>query len=182
MNSLRTIRVLQFAAIVLTALALVPGGAHVASLPNKIDLAENNYFIVQMIYNGWSLFGIVIIAAIVVNLALAVALFLDANRTDRRGQFRLAVLTVACLAAGLAIFFLFTFPANVATDNWTTIPDDWRSLRWQWEISHAVNAALTFLGFCTLTASALTTSTTSQLTTAESTRSELTSPELSPRT
>ncbi len=187
MNSLRTIRVLQFAAIVLTALALVPGGAHVASLPNKIDLAENNYFIVQMIYNGWSLFGIVIIAAIVVNLALAVVLFLDANPANRKTPFRLAVLTVACLAAGLAIFFLFTFPANVATDNWTTIPDDWRSLRWQWEISHAVNAALTFLGFCTLTASALTTSTTSesttsQLTTTESTRSELTSPELSPRT
>ena len=49
----------------------------------------------------------------------------------------------------------FTYPANVATANWTAAPADWASWRWQSEISHAVNAALTFVGFCTLAASVL---------------------------
>lgn len=52
-------RTLQFVAIVLTALALVPGGAHLFALPNKIHLREADYFITQGIYFGWSLFGIV---------------------------------------------------------------------------------------------------------------------------
>ena len=56
-------RALKFHAIVLTALALVPGGAHFFSLPNKITLTESNYFIVQNIYRGWGLFGIVLFGA-----------------------------------------------------------------------------------------------------------------------
>ena len=57
-------KALQFLAIVLTALALVPGGAHFFSLPNKIHLTEGNYFIVQNIYRGWALFGIVLFGAL----------------------------------------------------------------------------------------------------------------------
>ena len=38
-------RVLQFLAVVLTALALVPGGAHFFELPNKIGLGEQQYFV-----------------------------------------------------------------------------------------------------------------------------------------
>jgi hypothetical protein len=34
-------------ALVLTALALVPAGAHLFALPNKIGLAQEQYFIVQ---------------------------------------------------------------------------------------------------------------------------------------
>lgn len=71
--------------------------------------------------------------------------------------FRLSIATVACLVAGLAIFFAFTYPANVATQNWTVAPADWQALRWQWEVSHAVNAALTLTGFCTLALATLLT-------------------------
>ena len=35
---------------ILTALALVPAGAHLFELPNKIGLAQDQYFIVQSIY------------------------------------------------------------------------------------------------------------------------------------
>lgn len=52
------LRAVQFLAIVLTALALVPAGAHLAELPNKIGLDQEAYFIVQSIYRGWALFGI----------------------------------------------------------------------------------------------------------------------------
>src|SRR5262245_47064777 len=41
------VKLLQFVAMVLTALALVPGGAHLFALPNKISLSESDYFIAQ---------------------------------------------------------------------------------------------------------------------------------------
>lgn len=142
---------LQFAALLLTAIALVPGGAHAASLMTKMAMTQPDYFIAQMTYNGWALFGIAQIAALGVNVALAIAL-----RHETR-PFRLSIATVACLVAGLAIFFAFTYPANVATQNWTVAPADWQALRWQWEVSHAVNAALTLTGFCTLALATLLT-------------------------
>ena len=45
-------RLLQFIAMVFTALALIPAGAHFFELPNKIHHAQNDYFIVQNIYRG----------------------------------------------------------------------------------------------------------------------------------
>ncbi len=112
-------KILQFVAIVLTALALVPGGAHLFALPNKINLSVSDYFIAQGIYRGWTLLGIVLIGA------------------------------------ALANFALFTFPANQVTSNWTEAPANWQQLRWQWKMSHALNAAITFIAFCSLTISVL---------------------------
>ena len=141
-------RTLKFLAIVLTALALVPGGAHFFSLPNKITLTESNYFIVQNMYRGWALFGIVLFGALFANLVLAWAL---------RGQrtFVFVLICLGCLVANLVIFFAFTFPANQATNNWTEVPADWQQLRWQWEVSHAMNAVISFVGFCSLAVSLL---------------------------
>jgi hypothetical protein len=65
------LKTVQFLALVLTALALVPSGAHLFELPGKISLGAEQYFIVQNIYRGWSLFGIVLIGALIANLALA---------------------------------------------------------------------------------------------------------------
>jgi hypothetical protein len=69
------LRLLQFVAVILTALALMPSGAHLLELPHKIALTEQQYFVMQSIYRGWSLFGAVIIAAITTNLLLALMLF-----------------------------------------------------------------------------------------------------------
>src|SRR5438128_11611919 len=57
------LRLIQFLAIMLTALALVPGGTHLAALPNKMAMAQAAYFIAQQIYAGWALFGIVLFGA-----------------------------------------------------------------------------------------------------------------------
>ncbi len=141
----------QFIAMVLTALALVPVGAHLASLPNKIDLAQTDYFIAQNIYRGWALFGIAIVGAIIANLVLAMLL------RRQRTPFVLVSVNLLCLVASLAVFFVFTYPTNQATDNWTAMPTNWESLRWQWEVSHAANAVITFIGFCALTGSLLVT-------------------------
>jgi hypothetical protein len=143
------LRVAKFVAVILTALALVPAGAHLFELPNKIGLAQEAYFTVQGIYRGWALFGSVLIGALVANLALAILL------RDRRGPFSLALAAFILVAATLAIFFTWTFPANQATSNWTVVPANWQELRTQWEYAHAVNAVLTFLALCSVTLSAL---------------------------
>ncbi len=143
------LRVVQFVAVILTALALVPAGAHFFELPNKIGLAQEAYFTVQNIYRRWALFGVVLIGALVANLALAIML------RDQRGPFWLALAAFVLVAATLAIFFTWTFPANQATSNWTVVSADWQELRTQWEYAHATNAVLTFIALCSVTLAAL---------------------------
>jgi len=93
------LKVTQFVALVLTALALVPAGAHLFELPNKIGLSQDRYFIVQSIYRGWALFfGLVFLSAVASTLVLAIML---------RGQgaaFWLSTLAFLCMASSLAIF------------------------------------------------------------------------------
>jgi hypothetical protein len=126
-----------FLAVVMTALSLLPGGAHVMSLPAKIAMPEDPYFVVQQIYRGWALAGAVIILAILANFAAAIL----AQGTPRR----LFVAAGMLIALTLAIFFTWTYPANQATGNWTSVPENWEQLRTQWEYSHAVNAVITFV-------------------------------------
>jgi hypothetical protein len=145
------LKIVQFLALALTALALVPSGAHLFALPGKISLGAEQYFIVQNVYRGWSLFGIVLIGALIANLALALLL------RGRGAPFALALFGFFCIALTLVVFFIWTFPANQATDNWTTIPNDWEQLRRQWEYSHAANAVVTFAAFCSVALSLLMT-------------------------
>jgi hypothetical protein len=142
---------MRFLAIVLIALALAPVTAHLLALPNKIDVPEQQYFTDQAIYYGWALpTGIVLISAIVVSLVLTIM------SRGRGMAFWFALAGFLLITTTLVVFFIWTFPANQATVNWTTVPDNWRELRQQWEYSHATNAVLTFLALCAVTLSALT--------------------------
>ena len=142
-------RLLQFVAVILTALALVPSAAHLFELPHKIGLPEQQYFIVQSIYRGWALFGVVICAAISANLLLASMIW-------RRGKpFWLNLAAALILAGTLLVFFEWTYPANHATNDWIVVTTDWEKLRSQWEFSHAANAVLTFIAFCCAVLSAI---------------------------
>jgi hypothetical protein len=143
------LKIVQFLALVLTALALVPSGAHLFEFPNKMSLGAEQYFIAQSIYRGWSLFGIVLFGALIANLALALLL------RGRGAPFALALFGFFSIALTLVIFFIWTYPANQATDNWTTIPNNWEQLRRQWEYSHAANAVVTFAAFCSVALSSL---------------------------
>lgn len=144
-----TIRIVQFLAIVLTALALIPAGAHLAALPNKIALPQAAYFTVQGIYRGWAVLGWLWPAALVANGLVAI------GARSQPWPFRLAVLAALCFALMLAIFVLWTLPANQATHNWTIVPGGWEALRRQWEYSHAANTAIAFAALCLATGSAL---------------------------
>jgi len=92
------LKIVQFLALTLTALALVPSGAHLFALPNKINLVAEQYFIVQNIYRGWSLFGVALIGALIANLALALLL------RGRGAPFVLALFAFLCIALTLIVF------------------------------------------------------------------------------
>jgi hypothetical protein len=142
-------KAVQFLALVLTALALVPSGAHFFELPAKIALAQDQYFTVQSIYRGWSLFGIALIAALAADLALAYLL------RDQRWPSLLVLAAAVLMGATLATFFMWIYPANQATANWTSVPANWEALRSQWEHTHALNAALTLAAFSAVSAAVI---------------------------
>jgi hypothetical protein len=135
---------IRWLALLSTAIAIMPAGAHLFELPNKIGLGQQDYFVVQGIYAGWALFGIVLFAALAATLAYAVALYVQ----DR--PFAFAAAAFALLLANLGLFFALTFPTNQATQNWTVAPENWESLRAQWEYSHAANALVIFAAFVCL--------------------------------
>jgi hypothetical protein len=109
------IRIVQFLAVVIGGLALIPSGAHLAALPNKIALGQSEYFTIQGIYYGWALLGLLWVAALVVNVILVIVV------RSQSGPFWLAVMASGCLVVMFAIFFVWTRPANQATQNWTAI-------------------------------------------------------------
>jgi hypothetical protein len=144
------VKFLQFTAIIVSALALIPSGAHLAALSNKIALPPEQYFTVQAIYRGWAFLGALWPAALLANAGLAYIV---------RAQpvpLWLAVAAAFCFAVMIVIFMLWTFPANQATENWTSVPADWRELRKQWEYSHAVNTLIVFAALCLSTLSVVT--------------------------
>ena len=142
---------LRLGTVLLTALALVPAGAHLLELPNKIGLPREAYLIAQGLYRGWATLGAVWIGALLANLVLAAAL----RRRGQRAAWRAALGAGLLLALSLAVVFAGTGPAHQATATWTVLPPGWEALRRQWEYAHAANAVLVFLALCLSVLSAL---------------------------
>lgn len=142
-------RLIQLGAILLLAIALIPGGAHLLEFTNKMKLDRDAYMTVQQIYQGWDLMGVVLIAALIVSTVLT---FLS---RQQRTPFWLALIASVLLLASLAVFFIWTFPTNTATNNWTIAPKNWMALRQQWEYSHAIGAALVFAALACISGSCL---------------------------
>ena len=143
------VSLVSFIALVLTAIALIPAGAHVFEMSGKMKLGRDAYFVAPGLYRGWTFFGIAVIGSFLACVANAV---LPGNWRDRF----LSLFAALMIAASLAIFFAYVYPANQSTQNWTTIPANWKNLRYQWEWGHAVSAVFTFLAFLALAWSAAT--------------------------
>ena len=141
------VSVVSFLALVLTAIALIPAGAHVFEMSAKMKLGRDAYFVVQGLYHGWAYFGIAIVGSFLACLAKA---WLAGTRRDRI----LSIFAGLMMAVSLAIFFADIYPANQITKDWTTIPANWKNWRYQWEWGHAVAAACTLLAFLALAWSA----------------------------
>lgn len=140
----------QLLAIIAAALYLVPTGAHLFELPHKIALSPAEYMVVQQIYAGWQLFGIVIAIAMLATLANTIRV-----RADRRA-FGWSLGAFLALAATQAVFWAYTYPINVATRFWTVPPEPFEAARRQWEYSHAAGAVLTFVALVAVVFSCLT--------------------------
>lgn len=131
-------------ALMATALAMGAALAHALELPNKMLLDRDAYFTVQQIYAGWNRLALLLAVEFAGMLAV---------QTVYRRQAAVARPTVAALlflAGAQAVFWRWTFPANVATANWTLKPENWLQLRSQWEYSHLAGAGLQILALAAL--------------------------------
>src|SRR5438105_3131088 len=106
--SVMALQFVSFLSLVFTALALVPYGAHLFSLANKIGMTEAQYFIAQSIYQGWSLLSLILIPAMLFNVVFAYLL------RGERPAFYMAAAACVLMTATLVVFLAFTSPANVA--------------------------------------------------------------------
>ena len=138
-----------FVALLATALALGAALAHALELPNKIGLPRDEYFIVQKAYRGWNQLAYLLLIEAVSMVAVAVL-----SRREPQVLWP-TIMAILCLVAAQAVFWAFTYPANVATQNWTAIPENWEALRRRWEYSHAVGAAFQVLAMSSLIIAAL---------------------------
>lgn len=134
MNALLLI---EFLAVVLTALALVPAMAHVMELPNKLPMTRDAYMIVQRVYRGWNKSNVVAIGALIATLILLLSVDGEAVAP--------ALVGFLAMVATQFVFWVYTFPVNRVTRHWTLAPYDWQKLRDRWELSHAVSAVLNFV-------------------------------------
>ena len=144
-----SLRTIYFIALLFAALAVVPTGAHLAELLNKMKLGAAEYQTVQQIYRGWALFAVVVFGALASTLVLTISL------RRHPPAFRPALVAFLCIVGTQLVFWTFTFPVNQATANWTVLPSNWSELRVQWEYSHAASAGLNFVAVITLILSVL---------------------------
>lgn len=131
-----TFSAVRFWSVLSTGLAMATGFAHLLALPNKMALSGSQYLAAQQAYRGWAFLGIVILLAIACDAALVFSL------RRQRPEMLLAAVALASLLGTQILFWVFTFPANQATRNWTVLPADWPSLRTRWEYSHGASAVL----------------------------------------
>ena len=144
------LKTIYFLSLLFAALALAPATAHLLELPNKINLPREDYLTVQQIYRGWNLLGFVVAGALLSTLALTITV------SQERRAFVFALIAFLCIVGTQVVFWSYTYPANQATNNWTTLPENWAELRRQWEYSHATSAVLNLAALVALILSVLT--------------------------
>src|SRR5437868_10079331 len=83
--------IIFFIALLSTALALGAALAHGLELPNKINLPEREYFIVQQAYRGWNQLAYLLVIELISMLAIA-----SLSRHEPR-VFWPTVVAISCL-------------------------------------------------------------------------------------
>ena len=148
-NSSDTVRkVVCFLATLLVALILGLAFAHVMEVPGKLRLDGPTWLIVQQnLYIG---FGPA--AAVMEPLGILFTWILMFMLRGHRSAFRLVLLAAVSTTTGLVVWALVVSPMNALLDGWTpaTLPPDWTACRDQWELGHAIHAALFGAALCAL--------------------------------
>lgn len=133
-----------FVALLATAIAFGAALAHALELPAKMALSREEYFVAQQLYQGWDRLALVLLVELAAMISVAVL-----YRSERRVLMP-GIAAIVFLAAAQAVFWIFTFPANQATENWTAMPPEWERLRTSWEYSHLAGAGFQFLALVSL--------------------------------
>jgi hypothetical protein len=111
---------------------------------NVIGMSREDYFIVQRVYLGWNRVAYLFLIELAGMLAV---IFLYRAQPSVLWP---TLISLSCLVAAQVIFWVFTFPTNQATSNWSQQPVSWETLRWQWEYSHLAGAAFQTLAMAAL--------------------------------
>ena len=143
------LKTVWFLSLFFVALAMAPAMAHLLALPNKINLPREQYLIVQQIYRGWALLGIVVLGGLLSILVLTIMV------RKQPKTFVPSLVAFLCMVGTQVLFWTFTYPANQQTRNWIVLPENWLALRKQWEYSHAASAGLNLVAFVVLIFSVL---------------------------
>jgi len=136
--------VIFFIAILATAIALGGALAHAFEFFSKMRLTREDYFTVQTIYAGWNRLAYILVFELLGIIALIII-----YRQDHSVMWPVVAAFVFLLASQV-VFWVWTFPANAATNNWTEQPGNWEQLRQQWEYSHFVGAVFQVLALSAL--------------------------------
>ena len=138
----------RFVSLLLVALTLGMTFCHVMEIPGKLRLGGPDWLTVQ--HNLYVAFGVVGAAIEVLAILLTWVLVLQVR--GRRPAFSWTLGAAGCVTAGLLVWFMLVAPMNAALSGWTpdTLPADWTAYRDQWELGHAIHAALFGLGFSAL--------------------------------
>lgn len=134
----------QFAAIALTALALIPAGAQVFELSGKLALSPTDYVTVQSVHHAWALFASAMLLA---SAAIALHGYLvNRNATS----FGWSMVALVLVGVAQVVFWVVAYPANAATQGWSLLPVDFEMLRRKWEFSFAAAGVFSFAGLLAL--------------------------------
>jgi hypothetical protein len=138
-----------FVALLTTALALGGALAHALELPNKMAMTRDDYFVAQQIYRGWNQLAYLLAVQLTALIAVTVRFW------NRPRVVWPTLAAIGGLVAAQLVFWVWTFPTNAATDSWTLVPDNWQTLRAQWEYSHLAGAACQLFAMGALIVAAL---------------------------
>lgn len=148
------LKMLRFASLFLTALAMGGAFGHLLELPNKLALDHTDYlFIQQHLYQGWGrVLGPVEYGSLASSLAV---LFLVRKR---RPEFYSTLAGAILLGVALLVWQVWVGPVNQQVDTRTaaSMPADWATMRDHWEYGHAARAGLFAGAFAFLLVAALT--------------------------
>jgi len=144
------LRALRFVSLLLAALGLGPGVAHLLEMPVKLNYTPEQYFAVtSTLYMFFGSAGAVVqVGALVVTGVLAFAC---------RGRPAVRSVVAAALLLGLSLIAWGALVAPVNAE-WreaidagsNSLPKLYHELRLRWEYGHVVAFALWFAGYCSL--------------------------------
>ena len=144
------LRIWRFITITLTALLMGATFCHVLESPAKMRYPAELYLTLHRTL--YVAFGPPNIGAFIEIGAILAAVALVFLTRRRRPAFRLTLAGAAFLVAGLAVYFAFVEPANVAMKAMplNAPPADWTRWRDQWEYGHIAHFIFHLLGFSAL--------------------------------